>query len=318
VSEFTPRSPAAAAPRSRRRFLGEAAAAAAALSVGSLAAQASKPEPETAPFRLKYAPSLGMFPAHAGKDPLDNLRFMADQGFEAAFDNGLMDRPAAEQERIAAELKRLDMDLGPFVAYADFSVKSFVTRDPEIRTMLRERMRKAVETADRTGARWALVVPGRFDEGRQWEYQTANVIDNLKFCAGILEKSGLVMVIEPLNSWRDHPGLFLTRMPQAFQICRAVGSPFCKIVDDLYHQQITEGNLIPNIEAAWEEIAGFHVGDHPGRKEPTTGEINYRNVFKFNHRKGYSGVICMEHGRSRPGREGERAVIEAYRACDDF
>jgi hydroxypyruvate isomerase len=144
------------------------------------------------------------------------------------------------------------------------------------------------------------------------------VTDNLKFCAEICEPAGLIMVLEPLNAWRDHPGLFLTGIPQAYRICRAVGSPCCKIVDDLYHQQITEGNLIPNIEAAWEEIAAFHIGDNPGRKEPTTGEINYRNIFKFLHKKGYQGVLCMEHGRSRPGAEGERAVIAAYRACDDF
>ncbi|MBP1766527.1 MAG: hyi, partial [Candidatus Aminicenantes bacterium] len=106
--------------------------------------------------------------------------------------------------------------------------------------------------------------------------------------------------------------------PQAYEICRAVASPSCKILNDLYHQQITEGNLIPNIEAAWEEIAAFHVGDNPGRKEPTTGEINYRNIFKVLHQRGYKGALGMEHGQSREGKEGERAVIEAYRACDSF
>jgi hydroxypyruvate isomerase len=129
--------------------------------------------------------------------------------------------------------------------------------------------------------------------------------------------AGLIVVLEPLNR-RDHPGLFLTGIPQAYEICRAVDSPSCKIVDDLYHQQITEGNLIPNIDAAWSEIAAFHLGDNPGRKEPTTGEINFRNIFKHLQGKGYQGVLCMEHGASKPGKEGERALIEAYRACDNF
>ena len=114
------------------------------------------------------------------------------------------------------------------------------------------------------------------------------------------------MVLEPLNPWRDHPGLFLTRMPQAFQICSAVGSPFCKILDDLYHQQITEGNLIPNIDRSWSEIAYFQIGDNPGRKEPGTGEINYKNVFTHIHAKGFTGIMGMEHGNSQPGKE-ERA-----------
>ena len=80
------------------------------------------------------------------------------------------------------------------------------------------------------------------------------------------------------------------------RICRAVGSPSCKILNDLYHQQITEGNLIPNIDAAWEEIAYFQIGDNPGRKEPTTGEINYLNIFRHLHAKGYTGILGMEHG----------------------
>ena len=84
------------------------------------------------------------------------------------------------------------------------------------------------------------------------------------------------------------------------------------------HQQVTEGNLIPNMDKAWEEIAYFQVGDNPGRKEPTTGEINYLNVFKHIHEKGFTGIIGMEHGNSKPGKAGELAVIEAYAKCDDF
>jgi hydroxypyruvate isomerase len=229
-----------------------------------------------------------------------------------------MNRPAAEQEKLAREMDRLGLEWGPFVAYADFKVKSFVTRDPEIRAMLKKRAQTAVDTAQRAGIKWTLMVPGRFDEGLEWGYQTANVIDNLKFCADICEPSGLVIVIEPLNAWTNHPGLFLTKIPQAYQICKAVGSPSCKIVNDIYHQQITEGNLIPNIDMAWDEIAAYHVGDNPGRKEPTTGEINYRNIFKHLSEKGFQGVLGLEHGKSQPGLEGEKALLAAYRACDNF
>ena len=69
---------------------------------------------------------------------------------------------------------------------------------------------------------------------------------------------------------------------------------------------------------AWDEIAYMQTGDNPGRKEPGTGEINYKNIFKWLHEKRYDGVIGMEHGNSRPGKEGEEAVIAAYRACDSF
>ena len=140
----------------------------------------------------------------------------------------------------------------------------------------------------------------------------------MKICrAEVCEPSGLTMVLEPLNP-RDHPGLFLTKVPQAYMICEAVGSPSCRILDDLYHQQITEGNLIPNLDRAWDQIAYFQVGDNPGRREPTTGEIDYRNIFRHIHQKGFDGIVGMEHGNSVGGKEGVRKLIEAYRECDTF
>jgi len=228
-----------------------------------------------------------------------------------------MNRPPADQELIVREIQKRNMKLGPFVLLADFNNKNFVTRDKDVRAAILQKMRDGIETMKRTGVGQALLVPGRFDESLAWEYQTANVVENLRACMDLCQPAGLVLVLEPLNP-KNHPGLFLTRIPQAYQICKSVNSPSCKIVNDIYHQQITEGNLIPNIEAGWDEIAAFHLGDNPGRKEPTSGEINYRNVFKYIHDRGYQGVLCMEHGQSKPGREGERAVIDAYRACDQF
>jgi len=305
--------------RSRRDFLKTAALGAAALSLTGPghAGQAKPAAAKGAGFKLKYAPGLGMFEAHAGKSFIDQLKFMADQGFSAWFDNGLMGRPAAEQEALAKESDRLGLTIGPFVVYADFSVESFVTRDEKIREMLAGRFRTAVETGQRTGCTWTLAVPGRFNLSADWDYQTANVVENLKRAAALCEPSGLVIGLEPLNP-KDHPGLFLTKMAQAYQICKAVGSPSVKILDDMYHQQITEGNIIPNIDACWDELASFHVGDSPGRKEPGTGEMNYRNIFKHIHGKGYAGVLCLEHGKSKPGLEGEKALLEAYRAADNF
>jgi hydroxypyruvate isomerase len=304
---------------SRRRFLRDAAIGAVSMTLffPKLRSQSKTVEKRGAGFKLKYAPPLGMFEQHAGKNPNDQVRFVADEGFRAMFDNGLMNRPVAEQEAIARETSRLGMAIGPFVAYADFSVKTFVTRDKSVREMMAAKLKTAVETAGRTNTKLALVVPGRYDESLDWDYQTANVIENLKWCAGICEPSGLVIVIEPLNP-KDHPGLFLTKMSQSYEIVRAVGSPSCKIVDDIYHQQITEGNIIPNIDGCWDEISAFHVGDTPGRKEPGTGELNYRTIFKHIYAKGYQGVLCMEHGKSLPGKEGEKAVIDSYRACDNF
>jgi hydroxypyruvate isomerase len=269
------------------------------------------------PFRLKYAPHFGMFRNHAGDDPVDQLRFAADEGFRAWEDNGMMGRPVAEQERIAKAMSDLGIEMGVFVAHAEWREPVYVRGGESAFAMLRAQMRSAVEVAKRVNAKWCTVVPGPYDPRMDWGYQTANVIECLRVMAEVAEPADLVMVLEPLNP-RDHPGMFLTKVAQAFEICRAVNSPSVKILDDLYHQQITEGNLIPNIDRAWSEIAYFQVGDNPGRNEPTTGEINYRNVFKHIHGKGFNGIIGMEHGNARPGREGERALIEAYRWCDSF
>ena len=310
----------------RRDFITRSLASAAALAAAplpALARQAATPFPVVklgAPkprFRLHYAPSFGQFKLSAGTGLAAQIEFASNEGFTAMFDNGLMSRPVADQELIVRELGKRGMLLGPFVLLADFNNRNFVLRDKDVRAALLQKMRDGVETMKRTGAKQALVVPGRFDESLAWDYQTAHVVENLRACMDICQPAGLTIVLEPLNP-KNHPGLFLTKIPQAYQICTAVNSPSCKIVDDVYHQQITEGNLIPNIEAAWDEIGAFHVGDNPGRKEPTSGEINYRNIFRYIHGRGYQGAICMEHGQSKPGREGERAVIDAYRACDEF
>ena len=299
---------------SRRKFLFSTAATAATLSFGNKILSA-KPKNN---FKLKYAPHFGFFKNHAGDDPIDQLKFMADVGFTALEDNSLMNRSVELQEKIANSMSQLKMEMGVFVTYANFKDKSFVTTDKSIRGMLLKKMHDAVEVAKRVNAKWTTVVPGAFDTRLEWDYQTANVIENLKYCVEVFEPHGLIMVLEPLNPWRDHPGLFLTKIPQAYQICKAVNSPSCKILDDLYHQQITEGNLIPNINKAWDEIAYFQVGDNPGRKEPTTGEINYKNVFKHIHKKGFTGIVGMEHGKSKKGKEGEIALIDAYIESDDF
>ncbi|MCH2149848.1 MAG: TIM barrel protein, partial [Phycisphaerales bacterium] len=131
----------------------------------------------------------------------------------------------------------------------------------------------------------------------------------------VLEPHGIVMVCEPLN-WRDHRGQFLQYTPQSIEIMQAVDSPSCMILQDLYHQQATEGNLIDHMNAAWDYIPYFQVGDNPGRREPGTGEINYANVFKHMHSRGYDGIVGMEHGKSIGGKEGEVALIEAYRRVD--
>ncbi len=308
----------------RRSFLKRSALATAGIASASMATGAAAPAGETNAkqgkhqFQLKYAPHFGMFRHSAGDDLLDQLQFMSEMGFTALEDNGMKGREVAMQEKIAGKMANLGMEMGVFVAHTIYwNEPNLTSGDQEKRDEFLREIKESVDVARRVNATWMTVVPGHVDLRKEIGYQTTNVVESLRRASEILEPHGLVMVLEPLNFY-NHPGLFLKEIPQAYQVCQAVGSPSCKILDDLYHQQIQEGNLIPNIDMAWDEIAYFQVGDNPGRKEPTTGEINYLNVFKHIHEKGFNGIVGMEHGNSKPGREGEMAVIEAYASVDQF
>ena len=311
----------------RRDFVrtGLAAGLAAAAPLAAHAACAD-PTPAVAPtarqqhdFKLKYAPHFGMFRHHAGDDLLDQIRFGAEVGFRAWEDNGMKGRTPEMQAAIGEELAKHGMQMGVFVAHnISWNEPSLTSGDPELREAFLNDIRGSVEVAKRCNATWMTVVPGHLDLGLEMDYQTANVVEALRRASDILEPHGLTMVLEPLNHFANHAGQFLAKIPQAYLICRAVDSPACKILFDIYHQQIQQGNLIPNIDMAWGEIGYFQIGDNPGRKEPTTGEINYINVFRHIHQKGWDGVLGMEHGNSLPGKEGEQAVIDAYVVSDAF
>jgi len=300
----------------RRSFVRSLCALGAAVGVSGAAAAQERRAPARK-FRLNYAPHFGMFREHAGEDLVAQLEFMASEGFTALEDNGMRGRSVQDQERIGRTLERLGMRMGVFVAHTINWNEPTLTTEAHRETFLKE-LRESIDIAKRVNARWMTVVPGHVDRRPHMDYQTAIVVETLKRGAELLEPHGLVMVLEPLNTLRNHPGMFLTTTPQAYLVCKAVASPSCKILFDIYHQQITEGNLIPNITTAWDEIAYFQAGDNPGRFEPGTGEINYRNVFKHIHAEGFTGVVGMEHGNASKTREGERAVIDAYVAADGW
>jgi hydroxypyruvate isomerase len=269
-------------------------------------------------FNLNYAPHFGMFKSHAGEDLMSQLDFMAESGFKSFEDNEMRMRPKAIQNQIAETLIKNGMTMGVFVGHKIYWDRPNLTSgNIDLRDEFLADIRSSIEVAKRVNAKWMTVVPGYDDLQLQKGYQTAHLIEALRRACDLLEPEGLIMVLEPLNP-RDHAGQFLSKIPQAYEICRAVDSPSCKILFDIYHQQITEGNIIPNIDNSWSEIAYFQIGDNPGRNEPTTGELNYQNIFEHIHAKGYQGILGMEHGNSEGGKRGELAVIAAYRKVDNF
>jgi len=303
----------------RRNFIKNVAASGIALSgiTGFMGATASESKSSaTSGFHLKYAPHIGMFKNSAGDDIIDQIKFMADQGFTAFEDNSMMRRDPKLQEEIGNTLSKLGMTMGVFVVDKGGNLANTLTAGKKENVdIFLDGCRRAVDVAKRVNATWMTVVPGAFDRKLPIGMQDSNVIEALRRGAEIFEPHGLVMVLEALS---DSPDLYLQTSQQSYMICNAVNSPSCKILFDIYHMQRMEGDLIPNIGLAWDEIAYFQIGDNPGRKEPTTGEINYKNVFKYIYDKGYKGVLGMEHGISRPGIEGEKRLLEAYHEVDAF
>ncbi len=301
----------------RRNFLKSAAIGGIALTgMGNMAAASEPVAPASEKFKMKYAPHFGMFKNSAGEDLIDQLKFAADQGFTAFEDNGMMGRDVAMQNKIGETMANLGMTMGVFVVDKGGNLaNTLAAGKKENVDIFLDGCRRAVDVAKRVNAKWMTVVPGSFERKLPIGIQDGNVIDALRRGAEILEPHGLVMVLEPLS---DSPDLYLQTSQQTYMICKGVNSPSCKILYDIYHMQKMEGNLINNIDLTWDEIAYFQIGDNPGRKEPTTGEINYKNVFKHIYDKGYTGVMGMEHGISKPGIEGEQRLIEAYREVDAF
>jgi hydroxypyruvate isomerase len=267
-------------------------------------------------FQMNYAFHDGMFKNHGGSNFIDQIKYAHAQGFRSIEDNGMMKRPVDQQEKIGKTLASLGMQMGVFVIDGGDNWKtSLATGKKEFKDTFIKTCKEAVNVAKRSNAKWMTVVPGFYERNLPIGIQTSNVIDALRSGAEIFEPHGLIMVLEPLS---DTPDLFLRYSDQTHMICKAVNSPSCKLLFDMYHMQRNEGNIINNIDKTWDEIAYFQIGDNPGRKEPTTGEMNYKNIFRHIYNKGYRGILGMEHGNAREGKEGELALIKAYRESDSF
>ena len=268
-------------------------------------------------FNMDYAFHAGMFKNNAGEDFLDQIKWAYDQGFRSIEDNGMMARPVELQKRIGDLLAKLGMRMGVFVITSEswHWKTSLTTGKQEFIDRMMNDCKEAIEVAKRTNAKWMTVVPGNYERTLSHDMQTANVIMALRKGADILALHGLVMVLEALS---DNPDLFLRGTHQTYMICKAVNSPACKFLFDMYHMQRNEGNIIANIDKVWDETPYFQIGDNPGRKEPGTGEMNYRNIFRHIYNKGFKGILGMEHGNAKPGKEGEMELIKAYREADAF
>jgi len=277
-----------------------------------MAASAASAAPHK--YNLRYAPRIGLV---SGLSVERQLEIYAEWGFQAFEYNGLPRHGNQEIEAFRKKMDQLRMSMGVFVVNSG-GWKASAMVDKQFHPQFLKDVERAVEIHGIIGNECATVTSGVAVPNLSFTEQTGNCIEALKRAADIAGKSRMVLVLEPLNIRVDHAGYFVVFSDHAHQIISAVNHPNVRILFDIYHQQISEGNVINHIRKYWDWIGYFQVGDVPGRREPETGEVNWKNVFKAIHEKGYRGILGMEHGLSVSGMDGLKKCFEAYRRADNF
>ncbi|MBP3964705.1 hydroxypyruvate isomerase family protein [Paenibacillus lignilyticus] len=178
---------------------------------------------------------------------------------------------------------------------ASMCVKSANLVDEALREVYLEGLRESIVAAKRLNCRTLILTVGQELADVPREVQQQSIIDGLRASAPLVEEAGITIVLEPLNTLVDHKGYYLSSSEEAFHIIRQVGSPNVKLVFDIYHQQIMEGNLLANILPNLELIGHFHAAGNPGRHELSSGELHYGRIFEAIDAAGYEGYMGLEY-----------------------
>ena len=213
-------------------------------------------------------------------------------------------------ETFVAEEKKYPLACACLVANKGVEARGCGLVNPSEREGFLRELNASLEAAKKVDTKRLVVLTGNEVKGVTRAEQMTNAVAALREAAPILQKNGITAVVEILNTYVDHAGYFLSLVRDGAELVDRVGSPNVKLLFDIYHTQIMEGNLISNIRSNIDRIGHFHVGDVPGRHEPGTGEINYRNVFKAIYELGnrYQGYVGLEYGHVAPLEENLAAV----------
>lgn len=292
--------------RITRRSLCAAAAAAGLARVGAAALQ--EPQAPAAPLpgrtpRTRFAVNVEMW--WGGLPFLERIRRAAALGFPAIefWPWRNKDVPA-----IAALCRELGVEVAQFTAWG------FVPglNDPANHDAFVAEVTAACAAAQELGCRCTTVVAGNDQPGMSREEMHAHVVAGLQRAAPIAEAAGVTLILEPMNVRVDHPGHCLVGSEAGVAICRAVGSKHVKLNWDLYHMQVSEGDLCGHLRDGFDQVGYLQVADHPGRHEPGTGEIHYPRVLRQAFELGYRGFVGLECTPL----EGEEAAARRVAAAD--
>ena len=217
-------------------------------------------------------------------------------------------RAAAQLQAFTTEKPKYALACAGLVANKGVEARGCGLVNPREREGFLQEMDRAIAAAKKVEARQLVVLTGNEIGGIPRADQMANAVAALRAVAPTLEKNRLTAVVEILNTYVNHAGYFLYYVRDGAELVDRVGSPNVKLLFDIYHTQVMEGNLIDNIRAHLDRIGHFHVADVPGRHEPGTGEINYRQVFKAIYELGdrYQGYVELELAAGTPRGEPRR------------
>ena len=262
----------------RRTFL-----AATAISTTTASALTIKHEDQS--FPVRYAANVEMW--WRNLPFIDRIHAAADAGFDAI---EFWPWRGKNIEEIAQVCKERGIEVAQFTAWG-FSPGM---NNPKNHDAFVKEIEASCQIAHKLGCTRMTVVCGNDQQGMTQEEMHEHVIAGLKLVAPIAEREQVMLIIEPMNIRVDHPGHCLYGSEDAVRICREVNSPMVKINWDLYHMQISEGDLCGHLREGFDQVGYVQLADHPGRHEPGTGEINYKRVFEELAALGYSGPIGVE------------------------
>lgn len=248
--------------------------------------------------------SVNLETVYRGIDPLAALADIHRLGFKAFefWSWGNKDLPA-----IKKKMAELDLTLAAMTPHVAPNLVDHRKRPEFI-----DQLQQTIEAAHTLQCRTVIITVGQALEQVSRETQHEHVIESLRSCQEMIQDAGITLVVEPLNTLIDHPGYFLTFSEEAFQIIDQVNSANVKVLYDVYHQQISEGNIIPTIQKYHQQIGHIHTASHPGRHELHLGEIHYDNVFKSLQDIGYTDYIGLEYYPTTAAEEGLRLLIERW------
>lgn len=275
-------------------------------------------------WKLRYASHLGyrsadtpLFRESVGSlDPEAHIAYAAELGFAGVQYALARSRPVEEQERAARALSRYGLETG-CVLYAGrdtFTAPLWGMALNDARTVLEAELAGAFEAAKRVNSRYVAVISGA-DPKRPLGEQRAAMADSLRWAAPLAECAGVTLLLEAINS-RNVPNLLLHHIGDALDMVKAVDSPAVRLIFDTGHVQAMDGDLLAHLDACWDTTAIVQIADNPGRLEPGAGEINFATILGHLHRRGFAGLVELEHHWSAPGREVEQRGIEYLRRVD--